>query len=106
MSHEGRVIQLRESPLVSMLLHFYGEFPEVSRKVIDDIVIESKCDATTAEHLIRTHELGIAPTERRDSGGSLNDWYSESAPQEDIARPLRELKVYRLDTDAPNSSIP
>lgn len=99
---DGDVIILKQSPLISILSHFYAKYPHLDLDSIDAIVIESKCNSISAEELIVERLVQASGLDRRDSG-SLNDWYAEGTTDVVSGRPNAEIKVYRLEGDDPFS---
>ena len=82
-----------------MLKGLYDKYPHLDFNAIDDIVIESKCNFELADQLITERLVSTSPVNRKNS---LNDWY-EVAEMNIGIRPNREMKVYRLDTEEPES---
>ncbi len=98
-------IFLKPSPLVSLLSYLYSKYPALDCDAIDAIVMESKCNSSSAEELIALRLVKASSIDKVDSG-SLNDWYAEDEPTVDNTRPNAEIKVYRLEGGDPFSSSP
>ncbi len=92
---------VKPSPLVLSLSELYDTFPDVEPQVLDAILIESRFDLQVAIEEVRRR---FPSGDVRDESDEVSGWYQGIDINLGLSNPHRDVKVVRLDTDAPANS--
>jgi hypothetical protein len=95
------ILGLKNSPLVHLLSDIYEMFPGLSHEEVDEDVIASRCDKELTARLL--HERVERKLNRKERSDSFATAYASDVCI-GISKPASEMKVYRLDAEAPNNT--
>ena len=95
------MMDVKPSPLVLSLSELYKTFRDIDPEILDGIMIESRFDLQLTTEEVRRR---YPSDEVREESDEVSGWYQGIDINIGLSNPHRDVKVVRLDTDAPANS--